>query len=223
MLDAQALYSIKLSLKVSFLATAFVFLTGLPLAYLFATRNFRFKNFFDAILMLPIVFPPTVTGYILLVLLGKEGILGKIIYETLHFSFIFTWQGAVIAGSVASFPIFLKGARSAIESVDKKLIWASYTLGKSEVYTFFKVVFPLAKRGIIASLILSFARAIGEFGATLMVAGNIPFKTNTIPLEIYSAVSGGDFQKANVLAVLMAVISLGIIYTVNKLSGSRKW
>jgi len=129
----------------------------------------------------------------------------------------------VIAGSVASFPIFLKGARSAIESVDKKLIWASYTLGKSEVYTFFKVVFPLAKRGIIASLILSFARAIGEFGATLMVAGNIPFKTNTIPLEIYSAVSGGDFQKANVLAVLMAVISLGIIYTVNKLSGSSKW
>ena len=126
--------------------------------------------------------------------------------------------GAVVASSVAAFPIFVKTAKSAIEAVERNLIYAAFTLGKSELETFFRVVLPVAKRGIVAGLVLSFARAIGEFGATLMLAGNIPFKTNTIPIEIYSAVSDGNFERANLLTVVVAVLSLGIIFAVNRLS-----
>ncbi|MEO2065076.1 MAG: ABC transporter permease subunit, partial [Desulfurobacteriaceae bacterium] len=129
---------------------------------------------------------------------------------------------AVVASFVAGFPLFVKSSKAAIESVDENLIKVSYTLGKGELYTFFKVILPLAKSGIIAGLVLSFARALGEFGATLMLAGNIPFKTNTIPLEIYSAVSGGDFERANILTAVSAGISIVIIYLINRLSREGK-
>ncbi len=146
------------------------------------------------------------------------------LYKLFHTGIVFTWYGAVVAASVAAFPIFVKSSRAAIEAVDRNLIKVSYTLGKGELQTFFKIVLPLAKKGIVAALILSFARALGEFGATLMLAGNIPFKTNTIPLEIYSAVSGGDFQKANILTAITAVISIAIIYLINRLTqGGKRW
>ena len=217
-LDPEALFSVELSLKVATVSTVVVLLTGLPLAYLFATREFPFKNLLDAVVTLPLVFPPTVTGYLLLLLLGKNGILGEVIYRVFKTGVVFTWYGAVVASSVAAFPIFVKTARSALESVDKNLIYAAYTLGKGELETFFRVVLPIAKRGVIAGLVLSFARAIGEFGATLMLAGNIPFKTNTIPIEIYSAVSDGNFERANLLTAVVAVLSITVIFTVNRLS-----
>ncbi len=217
-LDPEALFSVELSLKVATVSTVVVLLTGLPLAYLFATREFPFKNLLDAAVTLPLVFPPTVTGYLLLLLLGKNGILGEVIYRVFKTGVVFTWYGAVVASSVAAFPIFVKTARSALESVDKNLIHAAYTLGKGELETFFRVVLPIAKRGVIAGLVLSFARAIGEFGATLMLAGNIPFKTNTIPIEIYSAVSDGNFERANLLTAVVAVLSITVIFTVNRLS-----
>jgi len=221
MLDPQSIFSIKLSLKVASISTLIVFLTGLPLSYVLALKKFPLKNLIDALVALPLVFPPTVTGYILLLLLGREGFIGRLIYKLFNTGVVFTWYGAVIAASVAAFPIFVKSARSAIEAVDANLIKVSYTLGKGELSTFFKVVLPLAKRGIVAALVLSFARALGEFGATLMLAGNIPFRTNTIPLEVYSAVSGGDFERANLLTAITASISVVIIYLINRLTSSK--
>jgi molybdate transport system permease protein len=223
-LDPEALFSIKLSLKVSTISALLVTLFGLPVAYFLALKKFPFKNLLDALITLPLVFPPTVTGYLLLLLLGKNGVIGSLIYKLFKTGIVFTWYAAVVASSVAAFPIFVKGARAAIESVDKNLIYVSYTLGKGELKTFFRVILPLAKRGIIAAVVLSFARAMGEFGATLMLAGNIPFQTNTIPIEIYSAVSGGDFEKANLLSAVTAVISLTILYLINRLTNrGERW
>ena len=221
-LDPEALFSIKLSLKVATVSTVLVFLIGLPVAYALAEKEFPMKNLLDALITLPLVFPPTVTGYLLLLLFGKNGFIGEILYRFFKTGIVFTWYGAVVASSVAAFPIFVKTAKSAIEAVEKNLIYAAFTLGKSELETFFRVVLPVAKRGIVAGLVLSFARAIGEFGATLMLAGNIPFKTNTIPIEIYSAVSDGNFERANVLTAVIAVLSLAIIFSVNRLTNGRR-
>ncbi len=220
-LDSEALFSIELSLKVATVSTITVFFIGLPLSYLLATKELPLKNLIDTLITLPLVFPPTVTGYLLLLLLGKNGPIGEVLYRLFKTGIIFTWYGAVVASSVAAFPIFVKTARSSIEAVNRNFIFAAYTLGKGEVETFLRVVLPIAKRGIIAGTVLSFARAIGEFGATLMLAGNIPFKTNTIPIEIYSAVSDGNFERANTLTAVIAVISLIIIFTVNKLTERR--
>lgn len=218
MLDPEALFSIKLSLKVAILSCIFVFILGLPVSYILSSRSFPFKNLLDALITLPLVFPPTVTGYILLLILGKNGIVGSLIYRLFHTGVVFTWYGAVVASSIAAFPIFVKSSKAAIDAVDRNLLKVSYTLGKGELETFFRVVLPLSKRGVIAALILSFARALGEFGATLMLAGNIPFRTNTIPLEIYSAVSGGDFEKADALTLITAAISITVIYAINRLT-----
>ncbi len=223
-LDPEALFSIKLSLKVSTISAILVTLFGLPVSYFLALKKFPFRNLVDALVTLPLVFPPTVTGYVLLLLLGKNGVIGSLIYKFFKTGIVFTWYAAVVASSVAAFPIFVKGARAAIESVDRNLLYVSYTLGKGELETFFRVVLPLAKRGIIAAIVLSFARAMGEFGATLMLAGNIPFQTNTIPIEIYSAVSGGDFEKANLLSIVTGVISLSILYLINRLTNrGERW
>jgi len=221
-LDPQALFSVKLSLKVAGTSTLLVVLTGLPLSYLLAFRSFPLKNLVDAFITLPLVFPPTVTGYILLLLLGRNGPLGRLIHELFGTGVVFTWYGAVVAASVASFPIFVKSARASLEAVDKNLIQVSYTLGKGELETFLKVILPLAKGGIVAGIVLSFARAIGEFGATLMLAGNIPFKTNTVPLEIYSAVSGGDFERANTLTLIIALFSVAVIYTLSVITARER-
>ncbi len=221
-IDPQALFSIELSLKVASVSTALILLTGLPLSYFMATRNFHLKGTVDALLTLPLVFPPTVTGYILLLLLGKNGLLGELIYRVFKSGIIFTWYGAVVASFIAAFPIFYKTARNSFEEIDRNLIFASYTLGKGEIETFLKVALPLAKGGVVAGAVLSFARALGEFGATLMVAGNIPFKTNTIPIEIYNSVSSGNFERANVLTLIVAVISVAILITVNRLISGRR-
>ncbi|WP_456456725.1 molybdate ABC transporter permease subunit [Thermovibrio sp.] len=221
-LSPEVAFSIKLSLKVSFLSTLLVFLLGLPLASLLSFKDFKLKNLIDALITLPLVFPPVVTGYILLLIFGKKGIVGSFLLKLFNFSVVFTWYGALLASFVASLPIFVKGARAALEGVNRELIEVSYTLGKSRLETFFKVVLPLAKKGIVASLILSFARAMGEFGATLMVAGNIPMRTTTLPLEIYNLVSMGETEKADLLTLFTALFSVGVIYAVNSLStGSR--
>lgn len=222
LLDPEALFSIKLSLKVAFLSTLLVFAFGLPLSYVFATKEFPFKNLLDALITLPVVLTPTVTGYVLLLIFGKNGIIGKLIYKFFQLEIAFTWYGAVLASFVVSFPLFVKSARASIESVDRNLIYASYTLGKGGLETFLKVVFPLAKGGIIAGVVLAFARALGEFGATLMIAGNIPFKTNTVPIEIYNAVSGGDFEKANLLTAIVTAFSISAIFLINRLSKKKE-
>ena len=216
-MDPQALFSIVLSFKVAFTATGVVTLTGLPLAYLLAYREFPGKHILDTLVTLPLVFPPTVTGYLLLLLFGRHGPVGSLLYKLGGFSLLFTWYAAVVASSVAALPLMVKSAKAAMESVDSRLIMASYTLGKGSGTTFFKVILPLARGGIVAGVVVAFARAMGEFGATLMLAGNIPFKTNTIPLEIYSAVSSAQFYRANILVLITTLMSLAVIYSVNRL------
>ncbi len=212
--------ALQLSFLVVFCSTIIVGILGLAFAFLLAKRKFRGKELLDAILTMPLVLPPTVTGYYLIVLLGRRGLIGSYIYDWTGFSFVFTWQGAVIAAVVVSLPLMIKASRASIESVNPNYEIASYTLGKSELETFFRITLPLAGKGIIAGLILSFARALGEFGATLMIAGNIPGKTQTMPLAIYEAVASGDNRQAQLLALILTAISILAVYLTNKISRS---
>lgn len=166
------------------------------------------KWLIDSLVTLPMVLPPTVTGYILVLLLGKRGIIGQILFNLTGITLLFTWQVAVIASFVVSLPLMIKTATAAIEAVDRELEYVAYTLGKSELETAFFITLPLAKKGLLAGIILSFARAVGEFGATLMVAGNIPGRTNTMAISIYSAFQGGNSELANTLTIILVLMSL---------------
>ncbi|MGH9454758.1 MAG: molybdate ABC transporter permease subunit, partial [Terriglobia bacterium] len=201
----------KLSLWVVSLATILVGVSGTVFGFLLAKREFRAKELLDSILTLPMVLPPTVTGYYLILLLGRRGWLGRYIYELTGWSVAFTWQAAVIAAAVMAFPIMVKSARAAIGSVDSRYEMVSFSLGKGEFETFFRITVPLAFRGLVAGLVLSFARALGEFGATLMLAGNIPGKTQTMPLAIYEAFISGDDREAQFLAVILTITSIAVI------------
>ncbi len=215
-MDSSFFFSTRLSLQVASLATVFVLLVGIPLAYLFARRDFKGREFLDMLCTLPLVLPPTVTGYYLIILFGRRGVIGSYIYEWTGWTIMFTWQAAVLASFTVSLPLMIKTSRAAIESVDKNLINASYTLGHSEWSTAIKVVLPLAKRGIIAGTVLSFARAMGEFGATLMLAGNIPGQTDTMPTAIYIYANSGEWEKAQYMVALMTILSGIFIYISNK-------
>lgn len=212
------LTAFKLSLWVVSLATLVVGVSGTAFGFLLARREFRGKELLDSFLTLPMVLPPTVTGYYLILLLGRSGWLGRYVYHWTGWSVAFTWQAAVIAAGVMALPIMVKSARAAIASVDPRYEVASFTLGKTELETFFRVTMPLALRGLVAGLVLSFARALGEFGATLMLAGNIPGKTQTMPLAIYEAFISGDDREAQMLAVILTVTSIVVIYLTNVLS-----
>lgn len=220
-MDGSALYSLKLSLQVASTATVLVAVAGIFIAYILAKMDFRGRGFLDILVTLPLVLPPTVTGYYLVVLFGRKGFIGRHIYELTGLSVMFTWHAAVLASFVVALPLMIKTSKAAIESVDKNLINASYTLGHSEAGTAFKVVLPLAMKGIIAGAVLSFARAMGEFGATLMVAGNIPGKTDTMPIAIYTSATGGEWGKANAMVVLFTIISGLFLYLANRFGGRR--
>ena len=215
------LSALKISLWVATSSTLLVALFGLALAFVLARCHFRGKNFIDAVVTIPMVLPPTVVGYCLMMLLGREGIIGAPLYRLTGWSFVFTWQGAAIAAFIVSLPLMVRVARSAIESVDEDLIRISYSLGKSEWETFVHVILPLARGGIMAGVVLAFARGLGEFGATLMIAGNIQGKTSTLSLSIYSAFQAGDDAKAEQLAWVLTGISVFVIYLSGKLSRGR--
>lgn len=210
----------QLSLSVTAVATLFVVLLGTLIGYVLARRKFRGSDLLDALVTLPLVLPPTVTGYYLLVILGRRGLLGHFFYDWTGWSITFTWTAAVIASGVMALPLMVRSARAAIESVDPQYEIASYTLGKSEWETFRRITLPLARRGILAGAVLSFARALGEFGATLMLAGNIPGHTQTMPLAIYDAVLAGEDQQAQLLALLLTAVSVIAILTTNRLARS---
>lgn len=214
--------TLKLSLLVVSIATIVISVAGILLGYLLAKREFRGKNLLDAVLTLPMVLPPTVTGYYLIILLGKRGVLGRVLYDLTGWTVTFTWIGAVIAATVIAFPLMVKSARAAIESVNTDYEIASYVMGKSEIETFFRITLPLASRGILAGVVLSFARAFGEFGATLMIAGNIPGKTQTMPLAIYEAVVSGEDEQAKWLALILTGIAVVVVYLTNRLSRPRR-
>jgi molybdate transport system permease protein len=209
----------ELSLRVTSLATFFVLVLGTLIGFVLARRDFRGKELLDALVTVPLVLPPTVVGYYLLVVLGRHGLVGGVVYRWTGWTITFTWWAAAVAAGVMALPLMVRSARAAIESVDRQYEMASYTLGKSEWETFLRITLPLARKGILAGAVLSFARALGEFGATLMIAGNIPGQTQTMPLAIYEAVLSGDDREAQLLALLLTAVSVGAIYVTNKMTG----
>ena len=219
-MSAEALGALGLSIRVAVLATLLNALLGIPLAYLLARRPFRGRALVDLLVTLPLVLPPTVTGYYLIVLLGRRGWLGAPVYAWTGWSVAFTWYAAVIAATVMALPLLVRTARAAIESVDRELEKAAFTLGRSEWRTALEVTLPLAGNGIIAGLVLAFARALGEFGATLMLAGNIPGKTTTVPLAIYTAVQTGEMGEAVLLVVALTMLSCVVLMAAGRL-GAR--
>lgn len=209
-----------LSIKVAAVATALNATLGIPLAYLLARRRFWGRGAVDLLVTLPLVLPPTVTGYYLIVLLGRRGVLGAPLYRATGWTIAFTWYAAVVAATVMALPLLVRTARAAIETVDRDLERAAYTLGRSELRTVLEVTLPLARNGILAGLVLAFARALGEFGATLMLAGNIPGKTATVPLAIYTAVQIGEGGEALVLVAVLTAISCAVLVIASRL-GAR--
>ena len=209
-----------LSVEVAVAATALNAAVGIPLAYTLARRRFHGRGLVDLVVTLPLILPPTVTGYYLIVLLGRRGVLGAPLYALSGWTIAFTPYAAVIAATVMALPLLVRTARAAIESVDRDLERASLTLGRSEWRTAIEVTLPLARNGILAGLVLAFARALGEFGATLMLAGNIPGKTATMPLAIYTAVQTGESDEALVLVGLLTALSCLVLVAAGRL-GAR--
>ena len=218
MIDLFPLY---LTLKVSIVATFFSVFIGLGLAWLMARKEFVGKGFLDALVMQPLFIPPTVLGYYLLVLLGRSSPFGRFLEDTLGITLVFTWKGAVIATFVASLPLFVRPARAAIEGVDKNLENAARLLGKNEWDVLKTITIPLAWRGIVAGSVMAFARATGEFGATLMIAGNIPGMTQTLSIAIYDAVQMGNTNLANLLVGIITLFSFLVIYFVSRFTKGR--
>lgn len=196
-----------ISIKTSFTATIFVFFIGVAVAWFMFEYRGKAKGIIDGILTLPIVLPPTVMGYILLIIIGKNGPIGKLL-NFIGINIIFTWSATVLAAIIISFPLMYKTTLGAFKQIDINMVNAARTLGASEWKIFWKITIPLAWPGIAAGTMLAFARALGEFGATLMVAGSIPGKTETIPIAIYFAVAGGENEIAIMWVVLIFIISL---------------
>ena len=210
-----------LSLRVALIATAISLIVGLALAYLLARFRFRGRELLDSIITLPIVLPPTVLGYYLLVLLGQNSAFGRALESIFGFRLVFTWQAAVVAATFHSIPLLAKSARAALESVDRHLENAARTLGASEARIFFRVTLPLARRSILAATVFAFARALGDFGVTIMIAGNIPGKTQTMAVAIYDAVESGNTMWANIMVLIVSATAIAILYATNRLQGER--
>ncbi|HQV40982.1 MAG TPA: molybdate ABC transporter permease subunit [Moraxellaceae bacterium] len=217
----SAWIALSLSLKVAGWATAINLVLGIATGFLLARFRFYGRELLDSLLTLPMVMPPTVLGYYLLVLVGRKGWLGAWLYEHFGINLIFTWQGAVIAAVIVSFPLVFKPARAAFEAVDSQLEQAGRVLGVSEWGIFFRITLPLAWRGILAGLLLAFARALGEFGATLMVAGSIPGKTQTLSIAIYEAVQAGQDDVANLLVIITSVVCITLLLAAGRLAPGR--
>lgn len=210
-----------LSLKVAGWATALNIVLGVGVGFFLARTRFPGRDLLDTLLTLPMVMPPTVLGYYLLVLVGRRSAFGAWLHDSFGINLIFTWQGAVIAATVVAFPLVFKPARAAFEAVDSELEQAARVLGVSELAVFFRVTLPLAWRGILAGVLLAFARALGEFGATLMVAGSIPGKTQTLSIAVYEAVQAGKDDTANMLVVITSIVCVVVLLSASRLAPGR--
>src|SRR3954451_4464069 len=209
------------TLAVCALAVALITPPGLALAWLLARKRWRGKTLVEAIVTVPLVIPPVATGLILLKLLGRRGALGAFLHERLNIDVAFTWKAVVIASAVMSFPLLVRGARLGIEGVERDLEDVARIFGAGTMRVFFSVTLPLAARGIWAGVVLAFARAIGEFGATILVAGNIPGKTTTLSLRIFEAVQLGEDGIAWRLVAICIVISFLAVWISERLSRDR--
>lgn len=212
--------ALALSLKVALWATAIDLVLGVAIGFALARLRFPGRELVDSVLLLPMVLPPTVLGYYLLVLVGRRGALGAWL-ERFDIHLIFTWQGAVIAAAIVGFPFVCKSARAAFEAVDAQYEEAASVLGLGAAAIFFRVTLPLAWRGILAGVLLAFARALGEFGATLMVAGSIPGKTQTLSIAVYEAVQAGQDDLANVLVLMTSLTCVAVLLLAGRLAPAR--
>ena len=204
-----------LSLKVAFLATIIAFFLGVFFAYLLTKKNVPGKNIWETILILPMILPPSIVGYLLLKVFGRRGPIGAFLLDTFGIQVVFTWIACVIAACVVALPLMYQNAKGAFQSVDHNYELAAKTLGSSPFKVFRTVTLPLSGPGIVSGIVLTFARAMGEFGATLMLAGNIPGKTQTIPTSIYYAVVTGKDSEASTLVVIMIIFSFALVFGLN--------
>ncbi len=207
------LTAIKLSLKVALCSILVTLPFGVLCGYILARFSFKGKILLDSLVNLPLILPPVITGYLLLLTFGKNGYIGKYLYDLFNISFAFNWKGAVLASAVVSFPLMVRAIRVAIEQVDPSYEKVAATLGASKLKVFFTVIIPLAMNGIIAGTVTAFARSLGEFGATITFVSNIPGKTNTIPIEIYSLIQNPSSADASIIklvtiSIIIAFLSL---------------
>ena len=213
--------ALSLSLQVAGWATALNVVLGIGVGYLLARTRFVGRDLLDTLLTLPMVMPPTVLGYYLLVLLGRNGWIGRWLQDSFGIHLIFTLQGAVIAATIVAFPLVFKPARAAFEAIDRQVEEAGRVLGISEIGIFLRITLPLAWRGILAGVLLAFARALGEFGATLMVAGSIPGKTQTLSIAVYEAVQAGQDEIANTLVLVTSLVCVVVLLSAGRLAPGR--
>jgi molybdate transport system permease protein len=206
-----------LSLRVSLTVTAIVAVTGTAGGYLLAKARFRGRGLLEAVASLPIVLPPTVLGYYLLVAMGRDSVIGRAWESVFGSPIVFTLTGAVVAATVASFPFCLRSARAAFEAVDPRVEQAARTVGLPEWRVALQVTLPMARRGVLAGITLAFARALGDFGATVMVAGNIPGRTQTMPIALYDAVQAGNDDRAALLAIVLSGVAVAALLAVGRL------
>lgn len=213
--------ALSLSLQVAGWATALNLVLGIGVGYLLARTRFVGRDLLDTLLTLPMVMPPTVLGYYLLVLLGRNGWIGRWLQDSFSINLIFTLKGAVIAATIVAFPLVFKPARAAFEAIDAQVEEAGRVLGISEIAIFWRITLPLAWRGILAGVLLAFARALGEFGATLMVAGSIPGKTQTLSIAVYEAVQAGQDDIANTLVLITSLVCVVVLLSAGRLAPGR--
>lgn len=209
-------FPLVLSLKVATVATLLALVAGVALGWLFARVRFPGRSVAESVFMLPLVLPPTVIGYAILVAAGRRSPLGAWLREHLDYTIIFSWHGAVVASAVVALPLVLKSASAAFEGVDRSLEAAARTLRQSPFSVFLRVTLPLAWPGILAGTLLAFARAMGEFGASLMVAGSIPKQTQTLSMAIYDAAQAGDDDLALVLVIVTSLLSITVLVLSNR-------
>lgn len=217
----EAWTALALTLKVAGWATAINLVLGVGVGYALSRWRFPGRDVLDAILTLPMVMPPTVLGYYLLVVIGSQGVVGAWLLQNFGIRLIFTWQAAVIAATIVAFPLVFKAARAAFENVDPQCEDAARTLGLGEWSLFLRVSLPLAWRGILAGLLLAFARALGEFGATLMVAGSIAGQTQTLSIAVYEAVQAGQDDTANFLVMVTSLVCMAVLLSAGRLVPGR--
>ncbi|MSV28356.1 MAG: molybdate ABC transporter permease subunit [Bryobacterales bacterium] len=211
-----------LSLRVACISTFASLMIGLWLAYVLANRAFRGKELVDAAAALPLVLPPTVLGYYLLVAVGRESAFGRLYEWTFGQPLVFTWQAAVVASMLHAIPLLVKSARAAFESVDRTFEMAARNLGASEWRVFWRITLPLARRSVFAAGVLAFARSLGDFGTTIMIAGNIPGRTQTVAVAIYDAVESGNGALARSLVLAISALSVAILYLANRIERRKQ-
>lgn len=207
-------FIIFLTFKIALIATIITLIIGFLLAYILTFKKFFGREILDICIQFPLIIPPSILGYYLLILFSQKGMIGKVLYRYFNFSIIFTWYGGLVAAIVVSMPFMVRSIKSALESLDKSVLEAAKVDQANELQILIYIIFPMVKRGILAGILLSFTRAMGEFGATLMVSGNIPGKTQTMSLAIYQATAAGNYTKANILVGILTAISFLILWII---------